>query len=163
MGKVDAPNTDKAKVRDITFRVFQGSQVVGESGPIPATKQGNSGQSVQYQSQWTWNVPTTLQKGVTYQARATIKCVSTATTLNYPFTASVLGANEEGGLFARIMNFFKGIFGNETNTQSQPTPVPDNTSVSTEMGIAAEDGLQLGTFAPASVIEKTCNAIKFRF
>lgn len=169
-GKVDPPHVNEAKIRDFTFRVFEGTKppVAETKPPIPATKvsAGSATAPAEYQAQWTWDVPTTLQRGVDYRIQAQIKCVSTSTAIQYPYTSVVLAASTENqGFLSVIVNFFRNLFGGKS-TQTQQTQDTSKTFVTTQDMTTQEDdkdSLQLKTFTPARVTDKTCSFVKFRF
>jgi hypothetical protein len=167
--KVTGSDVTKAEVKQIEFLLAAGNDPTNRqriAGPerVNTTASGTSTE-MKYTAQWTVNIPAQVQKNVEYQARATIKCTRKTTAQAYPYTAMVLGETEsKEGLFFVIADFFKNLFNrsdsqtsNESDQDKQPTAQEDFAS------IAEQNNIQLGSFAPAQIIENKCPVIKFKF
>ena len=179
--KVTGVDVNNAKVVDQKFFLAEGAEtmatIIARSGPIPASVISTSPDLLRYQSQWQVNIPK-LKKGATYRLWSQINCQPKQITYNYPAQAvstnNVLGANTKSESFLDIvLNFFANLFGfSSTSTTSvsetasvptvQPTFYPGEISTPVPTGDNGKDSLQLYTFYPASVYEKTCRFIKFR-
>jgi hypothetical protein len=164
--KVTGSDVSKAEAKQIEFLLSAGNNPASRkiiAGPqrVNTTASGNATE-MKYQAQWTVNIPQTVEKNVDYVAKATIKCTRKTTAQAYPYTAMVLGESDKKSIFSVITDFFRSLFGGETaeqvNTQDQPEENQDEF-----VSIAERNNLQLGTFAPAKVIENKCPTIKFRF
>ncbi len=166
--KVEGSDISKAQVKSMTFALYEGNnisstKVIEKSDPIAPTITSQTASKVQYQSQWSFTIPDTVKKGVDYRAQAQIKCERKTTAQLLPFTATVMGAStEQRGLFEIILNFFASIFstdtGDSTGTTPTSTPVAQD-----DLASIAESNLQLDSFSPAQVTQRSCNLIKFRF
>lgn len=164
--KVEGSDTTYAQVKEIEFLLSSGNNPASRTriaGPqrMPATITSQTANLVQYQSQWTIPIPGNIQKGTDYVAQATVKCSRKTNAYDMPYTATVLSAStEQRGFFGAILEFFANIFNRTPVEQQVPTPTP---TVREEFATIAEGNLQLDSFAPATVTEKTCNSVKFRF
>lgn len=163
-GKVEGTDTQYAQIKDIEFLLSIPSTKQRIAGPqsVPATVLTQSSTSVQYQSQWNVQIPSNVQSGVDYVAQATVKCMRKTNASHLPFTAVVMGASDENrGLFGIIFDFFAKLFSQNQTQNEKPvsTPGPQDETVT----VFGEDKLQLDSFKPATVTERSCRTVKFRF
>lgn len=165
-GKVEAPYLDRAKVESMTFYVYRGDATtatrIADSGAIPASLDSQSSAKDRYKSTWSYKIPTDITKDEIFRVQSKIKCVA----------QNVLGASikYEPTLIDRVVSFVGYLFG----FRSQPaamdyaaTPVPTRSTmanaVPTSQVLAAQNSLQIDTFTPAKIIEKSCSIIRFKF
>jgi hypothetical protein len=168
--KVTGSDVTKAEAKQIEFTLGVGNDPANRklvAGPdrVNTTSSGTSTE-MKYTAQWTVNIPAAVQKDVEYHARAAIKCTRKTTAQAYPFTAMVLSESEsKGGLFATIADFIRNLF--NRSDEKVPSNSSENKTQSSEeqdfVSIAEQNNIQLGSFAPAKVIENKCPVVKFKF
>jgi hypothetical protein len=164
--KVTGSDTSKAEAKQIEFLLSAGNdpttrKIIAGPQRVNTTASGNATE-MKYQAQWTVNIPSTVQKGVDYVAKATIKCTRKTTAQAYPYTAMVLGEVDRKSIFSVVADFFRNLFSGETDSQVSV----DDAQVSTQQTSGSNDKkqLQLGTFVPATVVpEAVCSEVRFRF
>lgn len=176
-GKVEGADTSKAQIKDITFFAAEDSTVIGKSLPIGTSIVQNSSSLVRYRASWTYKIPQTLKKGAIYRIWAQLNCQrKTTAQITSPSTVVLAAQTERPGLLQRISDFFSRLFGRqapEASPTPTPTQAPVSTDASTNLSQSAEDtvntptprgrdNLQLQTFYPAKVLQKSCSFIMFQ-
>lgn len=169
-GKVEGSDIPKSQIVNQTFYLYEGAETMAKrimaSSPIAASIVSQGASRVRYKSVWQFTMPA-LKSGATYRIQSVINCQPKATTYNYNPTRNVLGTSN-APFFGGILNFFQRLFGLPNNTVQAPllpTPTPVTLKIQESQPVElniSQDQLQLGTFQPASVYQKTCSFIKFR-
>jgi hypothetical protein len=176
--KVIGADVASAKVVDQKFFLAEGAEtmatIIAKSEPIAASVLSNTPALVRYQSVWQVNIPQ-LKAGSTYRLWSQINCQPKQTAYNQIALSTeerkVLGSSSQNvSIFDMILNFFANLFGAQSTTQiqTQKTTETKTTAVTTNAPMPSttngqnKNSLQLYTFYPASVYEKTCSFIKFR-
>jgi hypothetical protein len=165
-GKVEAPYLNRAKVESMNFFVYRGDATtatrIADSGPIAAAIESQTAAKNRYKSTWGYTIPKDIKKDEIFRVQSKIKCVA----------QNVLGASikYEPTLIDRIVSFIGYIFGFTSQPVAmdyQATPAPSETAMvhttSSPQVLAAQNSLQIDTFTPAQIIEKSCSIIRFKF
>jgi hypothetical protein len=162
-GRVEGADVTKAKIESMTFKIIEGTTLIGVSQPIPASEVSRTASLVRYRSDWSFGMPNPIKKGVTYYVRADIKCVQAS--LSFLQDRAVLADKaEQQGLVGRILGFFGSLFGSDKDEAQ--VEQPNETPVYQWSPPVTPDiryNLQLKTFMPAKSVNKACPAMTFRF
>lgn len=162
--KVEGSNVSKATVKSMTFYFGESEKgatngtALGSSGPI-APQKTSSPNKDSYTASWTYKLPTTVT-GKSYRAWATIQCDKNVQAHAGTAKTAVLAAedtSEEPSFFGKIVNFFKGILGQETDENTD-----QEESVATTQDSQIEQ-INLGTVQPGNVTLKACSMLFFEF
>ena len=173
-GKVLGANKNYAKIPTMKFALYKtisGSQVeVLDSTTVNTTIAEETDAKVRYQASWTVNLPSTLEKGVTYRIKETPVCSrKSAAIFNSTPNRVVLAESDEKpqGIFSRFFTFILSIFGGNNSTpQGAQSTDPVSTPTLTDQ---EKKNLQLKTFTPAkeAFLEvdpaDNCTFIRFKF
>jgi hypothetical protein len=182
--KVIGANVNNARVVSQKFYLAEGAEtiakIIAKSEAVPANIIDNTASLVRYQSQWQVTLPT-LKQGATYRLWSQIDCQPKQLAYNRLYTPAtkpvVLGSTTKNqSILDIIMDFFLNLFntapnsGSQSNSSNQngiiPTQtLPANTTIPATPTVYHEqqkNTLQLYTFHPATVYQKTCTFIKFK-
>ena len=176
--KVEGQDVTRARVVDQKFFLAEGAEtmatIIARSNPIPSTVVSSSPTLIRYASKWDLRLPQ-LKSGATYRIWSQINCQPKTTV--YTGSGNVLSEQTEDlSLFQKILRFFGSLFGGGAEIQvvePEPTvapvsgssPSPQDSSIQQfyDPTPAKRDNLQLDTFYPGEIYQKTCSFIKFRF
>ena len=161
--KVEGSNVGQSSVKSMSFFFGESAKgstkgsAIGSSGPLPATlnQSLSSPNKSVYTSQWTYKLPTNVA-GKSYRAWAQIECNKNSANAGNANTA-VLAAEDENtqpSFFGQIENFFKGLFGQETETTTPDATIQEDASI---------EQINLGTVQPGNVTLKACSMLFFEF
>lgn len=167
-GKVEGADIPRSQITNQTFYLYEGAETTATrlltSSPIPATIVAQDGGKVRYKSVWQFTMPT-LKNGLTYRIQSKINCQPKTVAMT---SSNVLGTTTSTSFFGNILNFLTNLFGGQNNSQIAPTPtqtqpvIIETQNTNTNVQNATQDQIQLGTFQPTQVYQKTCTFIKFR-
>lgn len=175
--KVTGPDKNNARIADQTFHIYEGAEStdlanrIGTSGPLPANLVSQNEDVFHYESKWTFTMPQ-FKQGATYRIQAVINCQQKTTASSFiPGTQKtvVLGAEDEAentSFWGRIAAFFSRLTGGLLkSTPSAPIPTATGSPVTAAVDPepTTRKNLQLQTFYPAQVYQKTCHLIKFKY
>lgn len=150
-----------SQVRSINFAMTKGSDL--QHAPIVDSKSNVSvqilsrdGQTIRYKA--TWDITLPSEKNVEYRIFNSINCGSRFAANPIPImTASTTSVNHD--LLSRIASAIMWLF-----PHSQPTPTPKTLTQNNQKAVlGVESDLQLHPFYFASVIQKSCQTILFKF
>lgn len=168
-GKVEGTDTQYARIPGFTFSFYEsgtGTNVTNlEEERVNAAIIQDTPTLARYQSDWTLDLPPTLDTTKTYRIQAKPVCEKKTAFFNpsQARTNAVLAVEDEPKSFLdRIIGFFIGLF---QGSRPQQTQTPPPTPTLTEKQRAS---LQLQTVRPATNIEEgkdqnNCTFIKFSF
>jgi hypothetical protein len=176
-GKVLGINKSYAKIPTMKFALYKTTTGTGvevlDQTTVNTTIAEETAEKVRYQGLWTVNLPSTLEKGVTYRIKATPVCSrKSAAIFNSTPNRVVLAAEDEKpkGLFDRFISFVLSIFGGGGSTNTPQGAVTNQNPVSTPtLTEQQRRNLGLETFTPAKEVAlevdpaDNCTFLKFKF
>ncbi len=169
--KVDDPDNNDGKGKDMVFHVEANGVEVAKSNPIPvtgptriaATSSANKPID-RYQASWSYTIPSNGVGAVEYRAYVKINCSYKSQGLASQAVAVLAASTKnEPGMFARIMQFFGSVF------SLQPAASPTPTLFALPTGVDIRSGgsktLKLGTLDVNEInpprVQTSCKEMRF--
>jgi len=165
-GKVEGEDTTKARIDSMKFKFMETDKgastgkKLAESDDIAAKIVEESPNKVRYQTDWELQIPSTVDANKSYRVWAELDCQRKTNANAGGSTASVLSAEDEAtpSFFGKIINFFKSLFGQDTEVSPEPIPATEQ-----DEDAAIQQQLRLDTVRPGNVTLKACNMVFFEF
>jgi len=167
-GRVLGENKNYAKIPTFTFIFYQGNGTAVKEVKkevVNTTVIEETAEKTRYQAIWALELPSTLDKSLTYRIQAVPKCSRKSAAFFNPNSARVVLAAETErprSFWESVTSFFTNLFGGSSDTRVQNTT---NTAVAQPtLTVLQRKQLQLKTFTPAKgIVTDNCSFIKFNF
>jgi len=166
--KVFGTDINLAKVKDITFSVFESQQddpnkatLHKKSSPISSQIISQDSSAVRYKSSWNYVFPSNVNTTSLYRVIAQINCVKKIAMAPQNVLAATTQPswiqNLFNNIFKRPFDLIAGFFG------GGPEQLSEVASQTPTQTASQRNTLQLKTLRPAKMLEKSCSLIKFQF
>lgn len=159
--KVEGADTSVAKVTSMTFYLTRNNDILAKSDPIAPTVIENLSTKVRYKASWTTKIPEPVDRSATYRVFTKIQCSKKdSLAIQDKQEIQVAKPQTNKGFLANIFSFLTSFFAPGKNP---PTYKALAQKQAQQQVLSADNKLQIGTFTPGQITQKTCSFIIFKF